>query len=82
MLKAIFELLVLYLLYKFIFDFIIPMYQTTKQVRQKVNKMQEDINAHIQRQQNNYNSNANTSNPGNTSNTAKKDDYIDFEEVK
>lgn len=81
MLKALFELFLLYLLYKLIFDFIIPVYQTTKQVKQKVNKMQQDMHAHMQQQNNNYN-NVNAAGKATTSEPAPKDDYIDFEEVK
>lgn len=77
MLKVLFELFLLYLLYKIIFDFIIPLYQTTKQVKQKVNKMQQDMNEQLHRQNNN---------PANQQSTAAnrpvKDDYIDYEEVK
>ena len=75
--KILLQLLFLYLLYKFIFDFIIPLYQTTKQVKRKVNKMQQDMNEHLHRQNNN---------PANQQNAAAgkplKDDYIDYEEVK
>lgn len=80
MLKVLFELFLLYLLYKVIFDFIIPVYQTTKQVKQKVNKMQQDMNEHIQKQSNNqYTANTRQeTTPG----TKKNEDYIDFEEVK
>ena len=62
------------------FDFIIPVYQTTKQVKQKVNKMQQDMNEHIQKQSNNpYTANTRQETaPG----TKKNEDYIDFEEVK
>ena len=38
--RIIFELLVLYLVYKLIFDFIIPVYKTTKQVSKKMGEMQ------------------------------------------
>jgi hypothetical protein len=80
MLKMLIELFFLYLLYKIIFDFIIPVYQTTKQVKQKVNKMQQDINEHVNRQQQNtYKSNTETKT---TSSASSKDDYIEFEEVK
>ncbi len=79
MLKALFELFLLYLLYKLIFDFIIPVYQTTKQVKQKVSKMQQDMNEHIQCQNSQY-----TADTKQETKTSKKtsDDYIDFEEVK
>ena len=49
--KVIFELFVLYLLYKLIFDFIIPVYQTTKQVKQKVGEMQSKMNEQMKQQQ-------------------------------
>lgn len=76
--RVIFELFVLYLLYKLIFDFIIPVYQTTKQVKQKVGEMQSQMNEHMKQQQ-----------PGSFSSAAKdtapkpgREDYIEFEEVK
>jgi sortase (surface protein transpeptidase) len=77
--KILFELFVLYLLYKVIFDFIIPIYQTTKQVKQKVGEMQQKMNEH-QRQENP------TYKPFNEEKTrptkSKNDDYIEYEEVK
>ena len=78
MLRALLELFVLYLLYKVIFDFIIPVYQTTKQVKQKVNEMQRNMNEQAnQQQRNQYTSTANQASP-----KPKSDDYIEFEEVK
>ena len=76
--RVIFELFVLYLLYKLIFDFIIPVYQTTKQVKQKVGEMQSQMNEHMKQQQSSSFSSASkddSSKPG-------KKDYIEFEEVK
>ena len=78
MLRALLELFVLYLLYKVIFDFIIPIYTTTKQVKQKVNEMQRTMNEQANRQQNNPPKAANSTAPP----RPKADDYIDFEEVK
>ncbi len=79
MLKALFELFVLYLAYKFIFDFIIPVYQSSKQVKQKVNEMQRTMNEHMKQQQQ-AQANATVSRPAPPS--KKNEDYIDFEEVK
>lgn len=79
MLKALFELFVLYLAYKLIFDFIVPVYQTSKQVKQKVNEMQRTMNEHMKQQQNTQ-ANATPSQPA--SPTKRNEDYIDFEEVK
>jgi hypothetical protein len=73
------ELFVLYILYKLIFDFIIPIYNTTKKVKKQFgemhNKMQEQMNTFNQQQQNNS-SQAPRGEP------VKKEDYIDFEEIK
>jgi sortase (surface protein transpeptidase) len=77
MLRTLLLLFALYLLYKLIFDFIIPIYNTTSQVKKKVGEMQQKMNEQMQ-QQNNFNTppkEADTPKP-------KRDDYIDFEEVK
>ena len=76
MLKAIFELFVLYLVYKLIFDFIIPVYNATKQASQKMGEMQSKMNDHFNQQQ----SQANTSTEKATK--PPREDYIEFEEVK
>ncbi len=73
---TLFELFLLYLLYKLIFDFIIPVYQTTKQVKQKMGEMQQQMNR--QQQQNQQF----TATPKETASTSKNEDYIEFEEVK
>jgi hypothetical protein len=76
MLKLIFELFVFYLLYKLIFEFIIPVYYTTKQMSKKMNQMQNEMNRQQQSQQAQQTAN---------SEQKPKDiekEYIDFEEVK
>jgi hypothetical protein len=78
MLRALLELFVLYLLYKLIFEFIIPIYKTTRQVKQKVNEIQRNMNEQAnQQQRNQYTSATNPASP-----KTKSDDYIEFEEVK
>ena len=70
------ELFLIYILYKFIFEFIIPVYNSTQKIRKQFgemqNKMQQDMNA------------TNTRNT--TSQEEKKvkreGDYIEFEEIK
>ena len=78
MLKVLLELFVLYMLYKLIFDFIIPIYQTTKQVKKKVNEMQSNMNEQVNRQQ----QNEFTAAKKEATPKPKGDDYIEFEEVK
>jgi hypothetical protein len=71
------ELLVIYILYKVIFDFIIPVYKTTKQVKTKMN----DMHSRMQEQQRTQSSHP-TQEPVKKSTSISKDDYIDYEEVK
>lgn len=76
MFKAIIELFALYLLYKLIFDFIIPVYHTTKQVKQKVNEMHHTMNERMKPKENQVPAKPAATNP------SGKDDYIEYEEVK
>jgi hypothetical protein len=74
LLRTLFELLVFYLLYKLIFDFIIPVYKTTKQLNQKMSDMQQ----HMHAQGKNEGGQAKTT----PAEKPAREDYIDFEEVK
>ncbi len=73
--KLIGQLVFIYVLYKVIFDFIIPLYKTTKQVKTKMNDMQ----TRMQEQQRGH-TNEPTQEAQKQSKPAK-DDYIDYEEV-
>ncbi|MFM6924310.1 MAG: hypothetical protein ACKOU7_02325 [Ferruginibacter sp.] len=81
MLKVLFELFVLYLVYKLIFDFIIPVYNATKQASQKMSEMQSKMNDH-------FSQSAGSGGQRQANTTAEKppkparEDYIEFEEVK
>ncbi len=83
-LRLVAELLLLYFLYKLIFDFIIPIYQTSKRVKKQFGEMQSKM----QDQMNTFNQQQNSSSKGATSakttsqEPSKKEDYIDYEEVK
>jgi hypothetical protein len=78
--KVIFELFVLYLLYKLVFDFIIPVYNTTKQVKKQFGTMQQNMQEQMKQQQEQYTHAAKTK-PTATPH-AKADDYIEYEEIK
>ena len=73
------ELFLIYILYKLIFEFIIPVFQTTKKVKKQFgemqNKMQDQMNA-LKKQQ--------AAAKATTPPTAKPkaEEYIDYEEVK
>lgn len=78
MIKFLLELFVLYIVYKFIFELILPVYHTTKQIKRKMEDAQQQMR---------QNQSASSSNKSNFRTEAKNksdndDDYIDFEEVK
>lgn len=74
-LRLLFELFVVYILYKFIFDFIIPVYNTTKQVKQKMNEMQ-------QKQDSPVNDPYTKTQTHEAHKKPAHEDYIDYEEIK
>ena len=77
----ILELLGLYLLYKLVFDFIIPIAESTKQVR----KQFSDIQNKMREQSKQFNQPQATTNSSAYKQSQQKppnDDYIDFEEIK
>jgi hypothetical protein len=76
MMTYVFYLFLAYLLYNIIFKFVIPIYRTTRQVKQGF----RDINARMQ----GHNSNENkfSSETRGTVPLKKEGEYIDFEEVK
>jgi len=78
-LRLIGELLLIYLLYKLIFDFIIPLYKTTKRVKKQFGEMQSKM----QDQMNAYNAQQSQQNKTSTkTEPVKSEEYIDYEEIK
>lgn len=76
------ELFTLYFLYKLIFDFIIPLAKTTKQVKKQFTDMGNQMQEKMKQQQSQPQQNAFTQTTSTTKTTTGKDDYIEFEEVK
>ena len=74
------EVFLLYLLYKLIFDFIIPIYQTSKKVKKQFGEM----HSKMQEQMNQYNrqSSQQTQTSAPTTTEKKREEYIDYEEIK
>ena len=66
--RLILELIALYLLYKFVFDLLLPLIRSTK-------KMKQQVDDYEQRQ-------PTTSHPSKTSGSRSESDYIDYEELK
>ena len=79
--KLIGELVVIYILYKLIFSFIIPLYNASKQMKGKMTEMQERMQAQ-QRAQAEQQSQQQTPQPPKSTEKISKEDYIDYEEVK
>lgn len=67
-----------YILYKFIFDFIVPLVRTSRQIKRQVNEFQSRMQQ--QQQQESVQQQSNFTKK--ETSTSKADDYIDFEEVK
>jgi hypothetical protein len=69
-----------YLLYRFVTGFLIPVFRTTRHVRQQFSKMNGQPGAEHQEKPGTpgQDTSRNTTRP----NTAKVGEYIDFEEVK
>lgn len=72
--RIVAELFLIYLLYKFIFDFIIPIYESSKKIRKQFGEMQEKMDNDIK----NYQGHSGPTQPA----PKKEGDYIDFEEIK
>ncbi len=82
MFKILFWCLFIYLAYRFIFELVIPISKTAGQLKRKMTEMQQN-QAFQQETQNRSQEQQHQSQHRNGSNTAvKKDDYIEFEEVK
>jgi hypothetical protein len=92
--ELLFMGVVFYLLYRFVFNFLVPVFKTTKHVRQQFKNMQD----HMQ-QGNPFQQTGNPFQPNNNqfqqqyarpqepksaagSSSPSKGDYIDFEEIK
>ncbi|MBW8686011.1 DUF4834 family protein [Chitinophaga rhizophila] len=76
---------VFWLLYKIVFGFIVPVYQSTKQVRRQMGDIQEHLRRQYQQQEQAQRQAAQAQQQQQqyaASKKADKGDYLDFEEVK
>ncbi len=84
MLKTLFLIFILYIGYKLVFEFIIPIYNASKRMRDQVGQMQQKMQEEQQRRQferEGYIPPTEQQKPG-AARPADKEDYIEFEEVK
>jgi hypothetical protein len=90
MLAEIFLLVItFYLLYRFVFNFLLPIFKTTRHVRQQFRNMQDAAGAQQQygSQQNGSQQGSQTQQPKNWQERHSRtkgpaEDYIEFEEIK
>ena len=75
MIGWLFTLLVVYLLYKLIFDFILPVSKASSQMHSKIKEMHQQQQENLNNQKSAHTSQ--TSHP-----RPSTEDYIDFEEIK
>lgn len=73
------EIFVIYILYRLIFDFIIPIYQTTKKVKQQFGEMHTKMQDQMHKFEGN---NAQKPQATSAQPQKKKEEYIDYEEIK
>lgn len=76
------ELFALYILYKLIFDFIIPVAKTGKEVKKQFDSMQSRMKEHMNQQESQQQESSNKFTNSNAESTTKNGDYIEFEEIK
>jgi hypothetical protein len=80
--KIIITILILYILYKLIFDFVVPVARTTSQFKSQVNQMRRMQEEQLRKQQQTQRPTQH-SKPTAVKNTTTTDgEYIDFEDIK
>jgi hypothetical protein len=78
MFSLLFYGFLIYLLYRLVFHFIIPLYKTTRQVKKSFRNMQDQMRQHTDPYGQQQPQNSQQKKPA----ASKTGDYIDFEEVK
>lgn len=78
MLRFVFYAFLIYLAYRLIFHFIIPVYKTSKRMKKQFREMNSRMQDHINQQQ----SYQQTTTPKPENRKQQAGDYIDFEDVK
>ena len=75
MIKFFLELFVFYIIYKLVFELILPVYKTTKHIKKKMNEMNDQYEKDLRK-----NNNTTSTDPDPKKNI--NHDYIDYEEIK
>lgn len=72
---------VIYCIYKFVFEFVVPVSKAAGDMKDKISQMQKAQEQYIKQQQQQYNQQQTTTKVT-TSNEKNNGDYIEFEEIK
>lgn len=82
--KVLFQVFILYMLYKLVFDFIIPVYRASKRMKNQVGQMQQKMQEQYRQQQAaQERAQTTAANSPLAKNEGRVDkDYIDYEELK
>ena len=82
--KVLFQVFILYMLYKLVFDFIIPVYRASKRMKNQVGEMQQKMQEQYRQQQAaQERAQTTAANSPLRKNEGRVDkDYIDYEELK
>jgi len=80
MLQTILFLLLAYVLYRFVFNFVIPVFLATRQFKRQVREFHSRM--HTGEESSGYQSHTNHQQPNNRTSPIDRGDYIEFEEVK
>jgi len=76
------ELLFIYFLYRLVFDFIIPIYRSSRKVHAHMKDMQQRMQDQLYREQQQQQRRAASPPPPPVQTTGEEGEYIDYEEVK
>jgi hypothetical protein len=74
--RLLFQALLFYIGYRFIFNFLVPVVRTTLQLRKQAKKFQDQVRQNASRQEEPVKKSA-----ANPNKPSAKGDYIDFEEL-
>ncbi|MES1217018.1 MAG: DUF4834 family protein [Bacteroidota bacterium] len=72
----------LYILYKFVFEFLVPVFKATRNLKKGFRDMQQQAQDNMNRQQTNATNSATSSSADSERKKQPIGDYIDFEEIK
>ncbi len=78
LLKLVAQIFLIYLLYRLVFNFIIPVYRSTKQIRKQFSEVQSKMKEQMNQHQNTQSQPTTET----TVNNVEDADYIEFEEIK